>query len=58
MSLPIDGRVVHEIAQLLAHLDHDGGTVTAGVTPIAATAPVPSDAVGPAGPPLRAPGPA
>lgn len=38
MSLPIDGRVVREIAQLLAHLDHDGGTVTAGVTPITAAA--------------------
>ncbi len=32
MSLPIDGRVVHEIATLLAHLDEDGATVTAGVT--------------------------
>ena len=43
MSLPIDGRVVREIAQLLAHLDSDGATVTAGVTPIAATpAPVPA----------------
>ena len=40
MSLPIDGRVVREIATLLAHLDTDGGTVTAGVTPIDAT-PVP-----------------
>jgi triacylglycerol lipase len=34
MSLPIDGRVVREIAALLAHLDEDGSTVTAGVTPI------------------------
>jgi triacylglycerol lipase len=32
MSLPIDGRVVHEIATLLAHLDEDGSTRTAGVT--------------------------
>jgi triacylglycerol lipase len=32
MSLPIDGRVVHEIATLLAHLDEDGSTVTPGVT--------------------------
>lgn len=34
MSLPIDGRVVREIAALLAHLDEDGSTLTAGVTPI------------------------
>ena len=34
MSLPIDGRVVHEIATLLAHLDEDGSTVTAGVSPL------------------------
>jgi len=34
MSLPIDGRVVHQIATLLAHLDEDGTTVTAGVEPI------------------------
>jgi triacylglycerol lipase len=32
MSLPIDGRVVREITTLLAHLDSDGGTLTAGVT--------------------------
>lgn len=32
MSLPIDGRVVHDIATLLAHLDEDGSTRTAGVT--------------------------
>jgi pimeloyl-ACP methyl ester carboxylesterase len=32
MSLPIDRRVVREIAQLLAHLDEDGATVTAGVS--------------------------
>ena len=34
MALPIDGRVVREIATLLAHLDVDGHTVTAGVTSI------------------------
>lgn len=39
MSLPIDGRVVREIACLLAHLDEDGNTVTAGVTPIEASLP-------------------
>ncbi len=32
LSLPIDGRVVHEIGSTLAHLDHDGTTLTAGVT--------------------------
>lgn len=35
MSLPIDGRVVREITTLLAHLDSDGATVTAGVTTLA-----------------------
>ena len=39
MSLPFDGRVVHEIATLLAHLDEDGATVTAVVTPIATAIP-------------------
>ena len=34
MSLPIDGRVVHSIATLLAHLDEDGSTVHAGVSSI------------------------
>ena len=38
MSLTFDGRVVREISQLLAHLDEDGSTMTAGVTPIDATA--------------------
>ncbi len=42
MSLPIDGRVVHEIATLLAHLDEDGSTVTAGVTRIDADGPAPA----------------
>jgi triacylglycerol lipase len=32
MSLPISRGVVHEIATLLAHLDEDGRTQTAGVT--------------------------
>lgn len=27
-SLPVDGRVVHEICTTLAHLDHDGSTLT------------------------------
>ena len=44
MSLPIDGRVVHEIAFLLAHLDEDGSTLTSGVTPIDAAPPVMSTA--------------
>jgi pimeloyl-ACP methyl ester carboxylesterase len=39
MSLPIDGRVVHEIATLLAHLDEDGTTRTAGVTRLDVPAP-------------------
>ncbi len=37
LSLPIDGRVVHEISTTLAHLDHEGHTVTEGVTSIAST---------------------
>lgn len=37
MSLTFDSRVAREIAGLLAHLDEDGVTVTAGVTPIGAT---------------------
>jgi hypothetical protein len=32
MSLPIDRRIVREIAATLAHLDSDGSTVHAGVT--------------------------
>ncbi|HEX3824161.1 MAG TPA: alpha/beta fold hydrolase [Mycobacteriales bacterium] len=39
MSLPIDRRIVHEIAATLAHLDSDGGTVTAGVTRLEPPAP-------------------
>ncbi len=34
-SLPIDGRVVHEICTTLAHLDHDGTTLAPGATSIA-----------------------
>ena len=40
MSLPIDGRVVHDIATLLAHLDEDGSTRTAGVTRLPTAGPV------------------
>jgi triacylglycerol lipase len=36
MSLPVDGRVVHEICATLAHLDTDGTTLTAGVTTLTA----------------------
>jgi triacylglycerol lipase len=50
MSLPIDGRVVREIAGLLAHLDEDGSLLTAGVTSIDAVAPV----VAPVAPTRRA----
>jgi hypothetical protein len=32
MSLPIDGRVTHEIAATLAQLDHHGSTLHRGVT--------------------------
>jgi len=39
MSLPINGKVVREITGLLAFLDEDGSTLTAGVTHIAAEAP-------------------
>lgn len=34
-SLPVSGRVVHEVCTTLAMLDHDGHTVTAGTTSIA-----------------------
>ena len=37
-SLPILGSVVHEISTALAHLDHDGTTVTPAVTPLAPAA--------------------
>jgi pimeloyl-ACP methyl ester carboxylesterase len=55
MSLPIDPRIVREISATLAHLDSDGGTVTAGVTslksarPYAATEPAPEEAAGRSG---------
>lgn len=52
MSLPISGKVVHEIAMLLAHLDTDGATVHAGVTPIGA-APSGALADAAAAPPVR-----
>jgi pimeloyl-ACP methyl ester carboxylesterase len=38
MSLTFDRRVVREISELLAHLDEDGSTMTAGVTSIDAAA--------------------
>ena len=53
MSLPISGRVVHEITRLLAHLDADGDVVTAGVTPLAATAPAGPVAPAPVATPRR-----
>jgi triacylglycerol lipase len=34
MSLPVDGRVVHEISTTLAHLDSDGTTLAPGATSI------------------------
>lgn len=34
-SLPVSGRVVHEVCTTLAMLDHEGHTVTAGATSIA-----------------------
>lgn len=37
MSLPVDGRVVHQICTALAHLDQEGTTVTPGATSIAAS---------------------
>ncbi|MFN2538174.1 MAG: lipase family alpha/beta hydrolase [Mycobacteriales bacterium] len=39
MSLPIDGRVVREIAALLAHLDEHGSTLTPGVSNITEATP-------------------
>ncbi len=38
MSLPVDGRVVHEICTALSHLDTDGSTLAAGATSISSTA--------------------
>jgi triacylglycerol lipase len=37
-SLPVDGRVVHEICTTLAHLDQDGSTLAEGATSIASAA--------------------
>lgn len=37
MSLPVDGRVVHEICTALAHLDQDGSTLAAGATSISSS---------------------
>lgn len=37
MSLPVDGRVVHQICTALAHLDQEGTTVAAGATSISAS---------------------
>ena len=37
MSLPVDGRVVHEICIALSHLDTDGSTLAAGATSIASS---------------------
>jgi hypothetical protein len=34
LSIPRGGRVSHEIATLLSQLDHEGHTLTAGVTPL------------------------
>jgi hypothetical protein len=39
MSIPLDGRVVHEITMLLSELDSDGTTLTAGVTSLLEAAP-------------------
>ena len=36
-SLPIDGRVVHEICTILSHLEPDGSTFAEGATPIRST---------------------
>ena len=53
MSLPINARVVREIATVLAHLDEHGDTVTAGVTSIDA-APAPATVEAPPARRLRA----
>jgi hypothetical protein len=39
MSLPVDGRVVHEICTTLSHIDADGRVVAAGATSIASSSP-------------------
>ncbi len=45
MSLPVDGRVVHEICTTLAHLGHDGSILAEGATSIASSRPRVSAAV-------------
>jgi pimeloyl-ACP methyl ester carboxylesterase len=40
LSLPIDGRVVHEICTTLAHVEPDGSTAASGVTSITSTSSV------------------
>ena len=42
LSLPIDGRVIHEIVTTFAHLEPDGSTLAAGVTTLPAAAHIPS----------------
>ena len=42
LSLPIHRRIVHEIVATLAHIDTEGGTVTAGVTRLAPPAQEPA----------------
>ncbi|MFA7267183.1 MAG: alpha/beta fold hydrolase, partial [Candidatus Nanopelagicales bacterium] len=42
MSLPVDGRAVHEICTALSHLDTDGTTLAAGATSIASSTGKPS----------------
>jgi len=37
MSMPVDGRVVHEVCTTLAHLDTDGSTLSHGVTVLPAS---------------------
>lgn len=37
-SLPVDGRVVHEVCTTMAHVDQDGSTVAEGATSIASAA--------------------
>jgi pimeloyl-ACP methyl ester carboxylesterase len=45
MSLPIDRRIVREITATLAHLDSEGGTVTAGVTRLEPSTPAEPESV-------------
>ena len=53
MSLPITRAVVHQISTALAHLDHEGHTLTAGVTTLDTHGPGPSTAPGTATVPSR-----